>query len=239
MRIGAFHRFSIFEDPSSVVEAIACDAHVIDRQGIDLAVFPEGYLQGHSYDQDVIRQRALTIDDAVVRSLVARLRNINATVIVGLFEKRGTEVFNSAMVFRRGIILGVYAKAVPIEEGCVAGRDFPVWTHQDWTFGVNICNDLTYPEVLDRLVHQGASLICAPINMTLRPKKADRWRIPALQNLQSAARRSRCWLISADVVGPGHENWMSYGCSAIISPDGTVMARAVELVEDVVVLDLP
>ncbi|MCW6512071.1 carbon-nitrogen hydrolase family protein [Lichenifustis flavocetrariae] len=239
MRVGAFQRFSIFDDPGRAIEGIARDCSLADERGVDLALFPEAYLQGHAYDEGLIERRAVTLDGPVVGGMLRRLSGVKAVVIVGLFERRGSHILNSAVVIEGGRIVGVYAKAFPIEDGCVPGTDFPVWTRSNWTFGINICNDLNHPCAAERLTTQGARLIRAPINMTLRAKKADRWRVPTLDNLKDTARRSRCWLIAADVAGPGLDGWFSYGCTAIISPDGTVVGRSAELVEDMVIFDLP
>lgn len=238
MRVAAFQRFSIFDDPARVGDKVLRDLIWADEQGVDLALFPESYLHGHSYDRDLIERRAVALDDLVVAGLLDRLSGIKATAILGLFERRGQQIFNSSIVIEGGRIAGVYAKAFPIEDGCVAGTEFPVWKRNDWCYGINICNDTNYPEAADALVAQGARLICAPINNTLRPKKADLWRTRSPENLMAAARRAGCWIVTADATGPGKDDRFSYGCTLIVRPDGSIASRAGELVEGVAVFDL-
>jgi predicted amidohydrolase len=238
MRVAAFQRFSIFDDPVKVGEQVLRDLTWADEQGVGLAVFPESYLQGHSYDRASIERRAVPLDSSTIERLLHNLSAIRATAILGLFERRGDQIFNSAVVIEGGRLAGVYAKAFPLEDGCVAGSEFPVWNHGKWRYGINICNDTNYPQAADALTRQGANLICAPINNTLRPKKADLWRMRSPENLRNVARRTGCWVVTADAAGPGKDDWFSYGCTLIVNPDGSIASRTRELVEDVAVFDL-
>jgi predicted amidohydrolase len=239
VRVAAFQRFAVFDDPAKVGENVLRDLTWADQQGIDLAVFPESYFQGHSYDQSLIERRALSLDSPVVCELLNNLAGIRATAILGLFERRGELIFNSAMVILSGRFAGIYAKAFPIEDGCSPGTQYPIWNEGNWRFGINICNDMNYPEAAQQLTKQGANLICAPINNMLRPKKAEMFRARSVENLQASARRTGCWVVTADIAGPGNDAWFSYGCTVIVRPDGTIAKRARELVEDMVVFDMP
>ena len=238
MRIAAFQRSPIFDDPDKAGKVVLRDLIWADEQGVDLAVFPESYLQGHSYDRSLIERRAVSLDSPVMRRFLDGASAIRATAILGLFERRGDSIFNSAMVIEGGRFAGVYAKAFPIEDGCSPGTEYPVWLSGKWKFGINICNDMNYPQAAEQLTQQGANLICAPHNVMLRPEKAEAWRLRSVENLQACARRTGCWIVSADVAGPGNDGWFSYGCTAIVRPDGMVASRTTELVEDVAILDL-
>lgn len=238
MRVAAFQRFARFDDAGSIADSLRRDLAWADTQSVDLAIFPEAYLQGHSYDRAIVARRATTVDSPLVQTMLATLADIRTTAILGFFEQRGSAIFNSAMVVEHGAITGVYAKAHPLEDGCTAGMDFPVWNKRAWRFGINICNDTNHPETAARLLTQGVNLIIVPINNMLRPKKADLCRELAVETLQNVARRTGCWIASADVTGPGNDGWFSYGCTLIARPDGTVVSRAKELAEDVAVFDL-
>jgi len=239
MRVAAFQRFAVFDDPLRVGEVVLRDLRWADQHGVDLAVFPESFLQGHSYDRSLIERRALSLDSPAIRAFLSGFSGVRATAIVGLFERREHSIFNSAMVIENGRCAGIYAKAFPLEDGCCPGNDFPVWNKGKWRYGINICNDTNHPKAAERLKGQGANLICVPINNMLRPAKADMWRVRAVEILQACAQRIGCWLVSADVAGQGHDGWFSYGCTIIIRPDGTIASRTTELVEDVAVVDLP
>ena len=72
----------------------------------------------------------------------------------------------------------------------------------------------------------------------LRQETADRWREKSLANLIDRARQTGCWVASADVTGTSG-NLVSYGCTAIVTPEGSVVARVPELQEGVAVYDMP
>nr|WP_315384342.1 nitrilase-related carbon-nitrogen hydrolase [uncultured Sphingomonas sp.] len=72
----------------------------------------------------------------------------------------------------------------------------------------------------------------------MRPRTAERWREKSLANLVARARQTGCWVASADVAGTANDR-LSYGCTAVLSPAGDVMARVPELAEGVAVFDLP
>jgi 5-aminopentanamidase len=240
MRIAAFQRFAIFDDPAEVAQNLRRDLVTADQQGVDLAVFPESYFQGPSYGRQLIERRAESLDGPAIRKLVNSLSDIKATVILGLFERRQKLIFNSAAVIETGRIAGVYAKASPIEDGCSPGTQYPVWNKGKWRFGINICNDMNFPHnVEDQLTLQSVNIVCVPINNMLRPRKAEMWRVRSVENLQACAQRTRCWVVSADVTGRRHDGWLSYGCTVIVRPDGTIASRATELSEDVAIIDLP
>jgi predicted amidohydrolase len=238
MRIAAFQRFAVFDDPATIGESVRRDLVWADRQGVDLAIFPESYLQGHSYDRAVIERLALPLDGAVFGKLLDSLSDISATAVLGFFERREGRVLNSAVVIQGGRLLGVYAKTFPLEDGCEPGTHYPVWDKGPWRFGINICNDSNYEEAAEPLTRQGSNLICVLINNMLRPEKADIWRMRAPDNLRARARQTGCWIATADVTGPGRDGRLSYGCTLIIRPDGSIASRAAELAEDVAIFDL-
>jgi len=239
MRIAAFQRMALFDAVDQAADVLARDLAWAETQGIDLALFPECYLQGHSYNEAIARRRALSLDDPCLQALVGRFAVGRTTAIVVLFEQRGEALYNSAIVTKAGRIIGVYAKAHPLESGCTSGKDFPVWEEGDWRFGINICADLRYPYSSARLARKGAGLICNPINLMLRPHKAEKWHKPGISSLQTCARHTKCWVMSSDVVGSNDDGWVSYGSTAIVDPNGVVVAKAKPHSEDVLVFDLP
>ncbi len=238
MRIASFQRFPIFDDAERAAQTLLCDLRWADDNNVDLALFPECYLQGHSYDRSIIERRALATDGGSFLKCLEHLRPTRATAIVGFFERRGDQVYNSAMLVEGGELLGVYAKANPLEDGCTAGDEFPVRHRRSQIFGINICSDFRKPALADGLVAKGATLICAPLNMMLEEHKVERWREPAIESLRSCAIRTGCWVVSSDIVGKNGTGWMSYGCTLAVRPDGTVVKKAEECAEGVIMLDI-
>ena len=237
MRVAAFQLPPVLDDARAATAAIAAGVSWAADQGADLAVFPEAYLHGHSYDPEKIAERARSLEDPEVTELAEALRGFPVTVVAGMFERRGSSLRNVALVLRAGTVIGVYAKARPNERGIDAGEDMPVFDAGGFRFAVNICNDANYPALAQRAADGGASLLCYPLNNVLPPAIAERWRERHLGNLVARARETRCWVISADVAGTCGDN-ISFGCTAIVSPDGEVRARVPEGTAGRIVLDV-
>ena len=98
MRVAAFQRRPVLDQPRVVAATVAEDLAWATRAGVSLAVFPEAYLDGHSYDPLTISARARALDDPEVRHLAESLRHFPVTAVVGMFECRGGAVRNVALV---------------------------------------------------------------------------------------------------------------------------------------------
>lgn len=238
MRIAAFQRRATFDDMDHVCDVLQRDLYWAASEGIQIALFQESFLLGHSYDPQVIAARADRLADGGLEMICSRLAWADPTVIVGAFERRGDVIVNSAFVIEHGRVIGRYAKAYPNEPGVVAGTDYPVFRRSGLCYGINICNDANQPTVAQQLADQRASLILYPLNNMLPPEIAAQWRRRSVDTLRARARQTGCWVASADVTGR-HGQTMSYGCTIIVSPDGTIVSRAREGHEEVAVYMLP
>jgi len=236
MRIAVVQCRPLFDDPETTIATVAARLHWAQAEGIDLLLFPEAWLLGHAYDAATIRARA-SAAAAVVAMLCERVRAFPTTLVMGAFEASEDGVFNNALVIEAGRVVGRYAKAHPNEPGVTPGSRFPVFERAGLRYGINICNDANYPAAAARLADQGADLILYPLNNLLRPETAERWREKSLANLVARARDTGCWIASADVAGRANDG-VSYGCSAIVSPDGKVVARVPELQEGTAVWEV-
>lgn len=236
MRIAAVQCSPVFDDPERTIAAIVTRLRWAEAEGIDLLLFPEAWLLGHSYDAATIRARAEAAA-AAVPMLCDRVHGFPTTLVIGAFEAGDAGPCNNALVIEGGRVVGRYAKAHPNEPGIVSGTRFPVFERAGVRYGINICNDANHPEAAARLADQGADLILYPLNNLLRPETAARWRERSLANLVARAAQTGCWIVSADVAGEAGDR-VSYGCSAILSPDGAVVARVPELQDGAVIWEV-
>jgi 5-aminopentanamidase len=117
MRIATFQRRPILDDIGRLCDVLNRDLGWATAEGIDMALFPEGFLLGHSYDPSEIATRAEEIASQALDALCTRLRTATPTLIIGGFEKRAGTVTNNAFVIEQGKVVGRYAKAYPNEPG--------------------------------------------------------------------------------------------------------------------------
>ena len=237
MRIAVVQCPPVFDDASGAGDVIVDRLRRADAAAVDLVVFPEAFLLGHSYDSVTIRVRARAVTDGALAELCRRVAAFRATLVVGAFEAVGADVFNTGFVIARGRIVGRYRKARPNEPGVCAGADSPTFLTAGTRYGINICNDANHPDVAQRMADRGAAVIVYPLNNLLRPDTAERWRARSLANLVERARQTGCWIASSDVAGTAGDR-VSFGCTAIVAPDGSVVARVPEGAEGVAVRDV-
>lgn len=238
IRIAAVQCPSLSDDASATIDAVVQRLRWADAEAVDLVIFPEAFLLGHSYDAETIRSRARAASDFALAELCKRAVGFRATLVIGAFGLVDGHVFNSAFVIEEGRIAGRYDKAYPNEAGVTAGRDFPTFVRSGIRFGLNICNDANHPDAADRIASQKAALILYPLNNMLNPETAERWRARSLANLVDRARQTGCWIASSDVMGTSGD-LLSFGCTAIIAPNGHVVARVPEMTKGVAVYDVP
>ncbi len=236
-RIAAFQRLRVEDDAAAVIARIVDDLTRADMS-MDLAVFPECHLLGHSYDPATIAARAIDVEDDRWRAILAPLAPVATTVILGSFERRADGVTNSAFVIERGRVVSRYAKRNPNEPGVVAGRASPVFERDGVRYGINICNGANHPDAARSLADQGARMICYLLDNMPPPDTTARWRSRSVENLRARAVQTGCWIVSADVTGSCGAR-LSHGCTMIVRPDGTIAARVAEGVEGVAIYDVP
>lgn len=176
-------------DPESNVDRMKEMVEKADRKGAKLMVFPELSITGYTC-ADLFLQDEL-LDGALdgLADLVQFSRGYDSVMVFGLPLRVGTALYNVAAVVYNGKILGLVPKThipnyqefyerrwfAPAPEGVrdiavchqVApfGTDllFTCATQRDFTFGVEICEDLWVPRSpSEDLALSGATLIANP-----------------------------------------------------------------------------
>jgi predicted amidohydrolase len=161
-------------------------------------------------------------------------------IVLGLIEVEEGRLFNTAIVVDRGAVIGRYRKAHlrAGEQIFDAGSDSHVFEIAGLRFGINICYDTNFPGAARKVADLGASLIVCPANNMCRRKTAE-----ALKNVHNSVRGERCretglWLVSADVTGE-RDGRISWGPTAVLNPDGEVVAQLPPEKTGLLVFDIP
>ncbi len=88
-----------------------------------------------------------------------------ALVVAGLFTAREGKVYNSAVLFDRGDLIGIYDKIhlpAPEQGTIVPGKQFTVFNTSAGQIGPMVCWDMQYPESGRILALMGADLLVCP-----------------------------------------------------------------------------
>ena len=221
------------------VGLIRIRVEVCEAEGVEILCCPEAVLGGLADYAARPADFAIDVQAGQLDAALAPLASDTVTTILGFTEIAGPgELYNSAAVFHKGAVVGVYRKLHPAIRKSIyrAGDRIPVFTVGGLTFGILICNDCNFPEPARIMAAQGATALFVPTNNGLPLEKAD--VVVEARNVDIAlATENRVAIIRADVAGRT-ANLVSYGSSGIVDRDGTVLQSAQRLTEDLLVADL-
>jgi predicted amidohydrolase len=209
-----------------------------EADGVAILCCPEAVLGGLAdCSADPAR---LAVATGRIGSMLAPLASHTVTTIVG-FTELGDDgrMYNSAAVWHRGAVAGIYRKRHPAIRRSVyaAGTHTPVFRIGGLTFGIVICYDSTFPEPAARMAAQGATLLFVPTSNALpRSRERDDVVTQARQTDAARATENNLWIVRADVAGRTSE-FASVGSSGIIRPDGSILCTARANREDMLVGD--
>ncbi len=104
-------------------------------------------------------------------------------VVAGMIEKRGSYMFNTAVIFdREGRFAGQYDKThltfSEMTEGFSCGDAYPVFDLDFGRIGIHICYDEWFPEVARYYAHRGIQILLLPV----AGGKPITWRTRAIDN---------------------------------------------------------
>ena len=174
-----------------------------------------------SENRDWVITNAESIPGSLTERLCNLARDLNRWLIPGsMYELDGDKLYNTAVVISpEGEIVQKYRKMfpwLPYEDGITPGNEFCVFDIPNvGRFGLCICYDMWFPEVVRSLVWKGAEVILQP---TLTPTSD---RELELVMCRANALFNQCFFISINGVG----TWGG-GRSTMINPDGRILQEA-------------
>lgn len=229
---------------TSQAEILGLIREQVDRcaaQSVEILCCPEGVLGGLADYASRPTDIAIDAEGGQLQEILAPLASDRVATILGFTEiDRDGRLYNSAAVFHRGLVAGIYRKLYPAINRSVytAGDRTPVFTVGELTFGIVICNDSNYFEPARIMAARGASALFVPTNNGLPAAKAGPELVAHARNADIArAIENSVSVIRADVAGR-MGSLVSYGSSGIVDPDGMVLQAARQLDPDLVVADI-
>ncbi|MGQ0736754.1 MAG: carbon-nitrogen hydrolase family protein [Acidobacteriota bacterium] len=207
---------------------IAEQVRVCESAGVKILCCPDvlGGLADYSNRPSDI---ALDFASGQLQSVLAPIASTTVTTIVGFSESgRNGLLFNSAAVFSKGKVVGVYRKLHPAINRSVhePGTATPVFDVNGLIFGIVICRDSTYPIPAQIMARRGATVLFVPTNNALAPAKAGADVVEQVRHTDiSRARENGVWVVRSDVAGQAN-GLVSYGSSGIIDRDGVLRRSA-------------
>lgn len=238
MKIAACQPPYVHCDIQRSAEVLLSFATKAQSEGAALVCFPECYLQGYLFDEGEAADLALDLESEEFTEVLNSLAHLDITIVFGLIEKSGERLHNTAVIVKHGRLLGTYRKMnlLPGESVFSPGDGYPIFEIQGIVFGINICNDLNFPESAQSVADQGAALLVCPCNNMMGLENAKRWEHRHNELRAPRAIESNLWLISSDVTGTFGER-AAYGPTAVITPEGSVLKQVPRLTERIIYHD--
>lgn len=190
--------------------------------GAGLVVFPELATTGYAWDSAAeLAPLAEPVPGPVTDWLAGRCRAYGCHVVLGLAERAGRPLYNTAVLVGPGGLAGRYRKAHlwswDTRWAAAGNQPPPAWQTSFGRVGALICADLDYPEAAAWLARSGAGLIAVPTCWSDEPAPSPLWRARARDNAVPLAVANVC----------GTERGVTFAAgSCVIGGDGRLLSRA-------------
>ena len=208
--------------------------------GADIICFPELALCGYP-PEDLLLKPKFINDNISALDNLAKTINGGITAIVGFADGRFKKTYNAAAVIYSGRIKGVYRKIFLPNYGVFdekryfnPGDKSLIFRLSDFVFGVNICEDIWYPNGPTKSqADAGAKLI---LNINASPYYTGKFK-QRQAIITAQAKANRVFIIYANLVG-GQDELVFDGQSIIVDNKGRILSKAKAFAEDLLIQDL-
>jgi len=205
---------------------------------VDLLSFPELAVPGYPPEDLLLRPQFVRDNIDVLDKVVKGSAGI--TLVVGFVDAE-EDIYDAAAVIHDGRLVDVYRKQFLPNYGVFdedryfePGNRCAVYEVAGVGVGVNICEDIWYPEgPAQAQAYNGAQVI---VNVSASPFQAEK-RFFRERMLSIRASDAACMLCYNNLVG-GQDELVFDGNSLIIDPEGEIIGRARSFEEDLLVCDL-
>lgn len=206
--------------------------------GADIVAFPELAVTGYPPEDLLLKPRFIEDNLKVLKEIIAASKGI--TSIVGFVDK-ADDIYNAAAIISDGRLIDVYHKAHLPNYGVFdeyryfqAGKGYSIYAIGGVKVGVNICEDIWYPDGPARSqALSGAEVI---ININASPYHKGKWKFRR-HMLTTRASDNVAIIAYTNMVG-GQDELVFDGHSMVFDEKGKMVAQGPQFVEALVLADL-
>lgn len=240
-QVAAFQGKIIEKSPEVSLEKIVGIMALAEKRQIDILCSPESYLHGYLNSKEEATKFSIDLQDSAFEKLCDNFKNfLTTTLLLGLNERDGDEIFNTVVVIEQGRYMGRYRKAytyAPYDYFSL-GRDFPVFEKRGIKYGIIICLDSAYREPAHITALNGAKILFCP---SFNRVSKDSEMLPKLKrkgHFISRAYDNHCWLVCSDIIWEDdHQTCAGHSC--ILNDDGEIVATAEPFLESLITYSIP
>lgn len=207
-----------------------------ERTVAELLVFPECANSGYSFgSREEAIPHAEPVPGPFTEALLAVAREKGRSIAVGILEKDGADLRNTAVLVTPKGKLHIYRKThlpyLGVDRFVAPGTMLPLFETAFGAVGMIICYEWRFPEVARALSLQGADLL---IGLSNWPQGAI---VTPTLLLPARAAENHVWVVSANRIGT--EKGSDFiGKSMIIAPGGEIVSSSQACREEVLSADL-
>jgi predicted amidohydrolase len=213
-------------------------------KGTDLIVIPECVFPAYyiGLDEEVLNHAFNEAEQMMIK-VAEKAKKYNTYITIGVIEKEGEQLYNSALLFdRNGREVAKSRKVYMWHFDSVyftPGEDFILVDTDIGKLGLIICCDGRMPEITRCLALRGAEIIVDLANLTSTGK--DQTTLTNAQcgyMLSIRALENKVWLVMADKCGLEARTVLNAGRSCVIDPYGNVVREASPYQEEIIYADI-
>lgn len=226
-------------DLTGNVEKISEKIEKARESKVDLIAFPELAITGYPPEDLLLKPQFIEENLQALQKVAKQCKGL--TAIVG-FVDREEDIYNAAAVIHDGAVRLVYHKCHLPNYGVFdenryfqAGKEAPVFTLNGMTLGLNICEDIWYPEgpTFAQALGGGAEVI---ININASPYHAGKGLFRE-EMIATRARDNAAIIAYVNLVG-GQDELVFDGGSFVVNESGEILSRAKQFRESFMMIDL-
>ena len=209
------------------------------KMGVELICFPELSITGYPPEDLLLKPQFLEDNLKALKKIIPETEGL--TAVVGFVDRNG-EVYNAAAVIHNKKLVEVYHKINLPNYGVFdeyryfqPGEKVSVYQLGDFVFGVNVCEDIWYPEgpaKAQALI--GEALLVVNINAS--PYHMGKWK-EREKMLSTRAVDNRVFILYNNLVG-GQDELVFDGMGMIFNPQGETILRGKQFEEELIIADL-
>ncbi|HEV2501243.1 MAG TPA: carbon-nitrogen hydrolase family protein [Terriglobia bacterium] len=199
--------------------------------GAGIIIFPECALTGYCFNSlEEARPLAESVPGPSTQAIARLAQQFGCTVIVGLLESSGEQIYNAAAVITPSRVEASFRKIhlpfLGVDRFVTPGdRPLAAFATPQGRLGINICYDASFPEAARALKLGGAQLLAIPTNW---PVESD-----SCQHLTNVrALENHMVVVAADRIGE-ERGFRFAGRSQIADFTGKLLAQAGEMDETI------
>ncbi|MCK9431834.1 MAG: NAD+ synthase [Candidatus Omnitrophica bacterium] len=211
-----------------------------ERAEADIVCFPELALCGYPPEDLLLKPKFISDNTDTLKELAGEVKK-SMIAVLGFASGTAKKTYNAAAVIYGGRVRGVYHKIFLPNYGVFDEKRYfspgaapLVFSAAGFSFGVNICEDIWYPEGPTKIQAEAGARLILNINGSpyYASKLKERQAVIAKQ-----ARANGVFVVYANLVG-GQDELVFDGQSMIVDPRGKIIARAQAFKEELLIRDL-